>query len=289
MIWVYDTRTGKSVQKRGSAVICEYRSRLLVARFCENKHEPIWQTMINCEPLFIKETNLRIRKISCTNEYHSLDVNATGEDGTIASTLALIGGNRSGKSTLMEFATVAFRSLGGVRSDDEIEWNRQVLHPSTNGFCEFESGRGIYSVSVKGGKIVRHDSVHTVRSGAGTVEDCFLAYDTSMCREFLDRKNRNINEIYARLVLKDLYIGRVRNSIIWIDDIDLGLDAMNGREFVRLVLRKVAEGDNQVFMSSLSKECFGGLRREDQRILTSEGSSSLIKSTHEDVLKLRQV
>lgn len=231
---------------------------------------------------------MRIRKIQIKNETLELNISATSDDGTMSNVLALCGCNGSGKSTLLEFATAAFRSLSATANSNDAVWNRIVCDTSTRGYCEFETSRGIYSVAVENGKILRHDHSHTVNMASGTIEDGFLAYDPLVCRDFLGRKNRDIGAIYARLILKDLYLGRIRNSVIWIDDIDLGWDDSNATELVRHTVRRGAEGDNQVIMSAKNDICFRGLRSSNLRTLALERTSSSIDRILEDVMRLRQ-
>lgn len=210
-------------------------------------------------------------------------LNFCDASGTCATAVALIGGNGTGKTRLSQFVRACYTAI--VR--DETCSKRPVFDADAVGFVEFEGAKGVTSVRIEAGRATVTGERCEATIDAGTVNGGMLLYDTQMLRMHMPADATNIVAIRNRFVLKDLYVGRVRNSVIWIDDFDLGLDALNAGDFWRCVWRRSREFDNQLVCLALRSEAFVGLSSLALHVLPPT-SVRVMNELHADVMRLRQ-
>lgn len=99
-----------------------------------------------------------------------------------------------------------------------------------------------------------------------------LGYNSALCmRSFLSGSSLDSGGPgveMVRAVLTDLYKGEIRNSVIWVDSFDVGLDDSSAREFLKVLVKKSLERDNQLIVSTARRELLSGIGEDAVRQLS---------------------
>lgn len=200
---------------------------------------------------------MRIRRIEAEWPKGKVSIDLRGESGNPLSIIGIVGGNGSGKSLLKKMVIRLFRNAM-YPNTCFLDWDE------ISGYAEFEYGGAIATGVVKRGKIVQSlvfpDTVLKDRQILGGL----LSYEISL--------NNFTNagfEALSRNVLSDLYTGDIKNSVIWVDSFDIGLDSDNRKEFLRLLIRKSLEKNNQLIVSTAHKEALSEIDEQGIRNIGS--------------------
>lgn len=199
---------------------------------------------------------MRVRRLEADWGSGKATVDLRGESGSPLPIVGIVGGNGSGKSMLQKMALRLFRNA--MYPDTSFaDW------AAVSGYGELEYGGAIATGVVKQGKVVQSlvfpDTVLKERQVLGGL----LGYNSALCmRSFIsgvDLDSGGLGVEMARSVLTDLYKGDIRNSVIWVDSFDAGLDDSCAREFLRVLVKKTLERDNQLIVSTARRELLSGI------------------------------
>lgn len=206
---------------------------------------------------------MRVRRLEAEWDGGKATVDLRGESGSPLPIVGIVGGNGSGKSMLQKMALRLFRNA--MYPDTSFaDWDK------VSGYGELEYGGAIATGVIKQGKIVQSlvfpDTVLKERQVLGGL----LGYNSALCmRNFLNSSSDSggLGVEMVRAVLTDLYKGEIRNSIIWVDSFDIGLDDSCAREFLKILVKKSLERDNQLIVSTARRELLSGIGEDAIRQL----------------------
>jgi hypothetical protein len=208
---------------------------------------------------------MRVRRLEVDWGEGKATVDLRGESGSPLPIVGIVGGNGSGKSLLQEMALRLFRN--SMNPDTSFgDW------AIVSGYGELEYGSAIATGVVKQGKVVQGlvfpDTVLRERQVLGGL----LGYNSTLCmRSFISGGVLGLGGLGAemvRAVLTDLYKGEIRNSVIWVDSFDVGLDDSCAREFLKVLVKKSLERDNQLIVSTARRELLSGIGEDAVRQLS---------------------
>ena len=210
---------------------------------------------------------MRIRKIEI--DYgHGKKIVDFRKDGAYPSPLiGILGNTGSGKTLLMKSTLFLFRRMATN--------NVPVLWDKLSSTVEFDLGSTISTGVIKKGVITQNIADPDSRTSKLRYENGLLIYDDRRyISGFMAGSEFSVASIEG--VIKDLYKGEIRNSVIWVDNYDLGLDNKNSRDFLQLLMKKSLERDNQLVVSSTREESLELLGVENLRRL-SENRESVVE------------
>lgn len=173
---------------------------------------------------------MKVRKIRCKNDlFEPLDFN---KDSVI-----IKGGNGAGKSLVCRVICEAFKPAvtKNIQSSLEGDWT-----------VEFEVGAEIGAVSIRNGKIDSLGLLKKYISLEEKVNNCVVVYGSSRSmgpESFCG----GIRSSYA--ILHDLHMRQVSNSVIIIDDFDLGLTLPNQEKLFKHLRKNYAAKNCQLIIT----------------------------------------
>jgi ABC-type dipeptide/oligopeptide/nickel transport system ATPase component len=193
---------------------------------------------------------MRIRRLEVDWVCGKSVVDFRSESGSPLPIIGIVGNNGSGKSLLQSMALRLYSSSLGTNRIF-LDWDE------VSGYCEYEYNGSICTGMVKSGKIIQSIVHPNTVMGDRKVSDGCLFFDTS---GILDG-----NLIVP--VCSDLYRGEIRNSVIWVDSFDVGLDDNNAQEFLKVMVKKSLERNNQLIVSTVRRHLLSGIGEDAIRQL----------------------
>lgn len=199
------------------------------------------------------ELQVRLRRAKIEHEDIRIDVDFRQPGGLPLQSVAIVGGNCTGKSLLMHCALKLFQSTAQSTTQQRAFTNY------VNATIEFEYNGGIHAGVIKNGIITQKPSTTQMMIQSNRMSDGCLFYD------YRGRLNANIDQCHSfgqctcYMALRDFYRNEIRNCVVWIDDFDVGLDDQNAVTLFRLLLRKCFERDNQLIVTGHRAAVYEGL------------------------------
>lgn len=190
---------------------------------------------------------MRLRRVMVRGDFGKIELDLRGSEGSVLDLCGVIGGNGAGKSLITGLVARAWLSGWAGYSEREIS-----EHPyrGVDSEVEFDIGNGISTAVIKGGKVVQSlPKLGTVITEK-LIDNGLLAYG-SQIRLNVACTKLEAHSLAISLVLqplRDFYKFEVRNSIVVLDDWDMGLDDFCAREFLQLLVRKSLERNNQLIV-----------------------------------------
>lgn len=204
---------------------------------------------------------MRIRKVNLEWEGSSINLDFRGASGYVEDVVGIYGRNLSGKTLVQHLIITMWLTGLGIVKSSEGSWILDKL--KSDGFVEFDNDGEITVGIMKSGKIVQKPVVRMLQR-ATEVDGGILSY-------FSDRRIDDWGGRAIVPIITDMSGGGVRNSVIIIDDFDLGLDCFSAREFLGWLLRKSLERNNQLIVMSRSDGLYGSIGEERVRRLGGGG------------------
>ncbi len=213
---------------------------------------------------------MRLRKVTAQKGGLSLNVSFLGEGGFPTDVIGIVGGNLSGKTLLTRVILHTYvMSVAPLAHESSLLAMRGI-----DGSVEFEYS-GITLGVIREGKMVQRAVI-----GSGLRENGLtgglLVYDSVMrAHQTLTYPvggNVTFGENLVLQVLRDLYKGIISNSVIVVDDFDLGLDFSGAREFLSILVRKSLETHNQLIVTTKHASLLNGIPSTAHRNL-GDGTS----------------
>ena len=195
---------------------------------------------------------MRIRRLEAEWGGGKVNVDLRGESGNPLPIVGIVGGNGSGKSLLQKVGLRLFVTALDSRRCF-LDWD------DVSGYMECEYGGAISSGVVKKGKIIQNMVFPQSTMSAGILDNGCLFYSSSSL----------LSGNHVGAVLADLYKGKVSNSVLWVDSFDFGLDDSSAREFLKVLVKKSLERDNQLIVSTARRELLSGIGEDAVRQLSS--------------------
>jgi len=216
---------------------------------------------------------MRIRRIEVEWGNGKVSLDCRSEGNLPLPVVGILGSSASGRSMLMKMVLSSFRNTmhGSLTSFED--WKE------VSGYVEFDLGSAISSCVIRNGKIVQKLTYPDMDTREMTLSGGCLFY-SSQERLFFASKavsNQSFAETLIQPILHDLYKGNIRNSVIWVDDYALGLDDNVAQEFLRVLIRKALERDNQLIVSCDREGLLLGAGSEAIRVLRPSGTNLVEK------------
>jgi predicted ATPase len=204
---------------------------------------------------------MRLRRVTMRGLGMDVEMDFRGARGEYQQITGIIGGNGSGKTTLVESIGATLRRGSYLRKEVE-----RVV--------EFDIDGEIHSSVIREGAVVQGISKGFFSWRGFTVEgrpvrDALLVYD-SLVRVSHCARNYSTAPMAVGLVaqvLQDFYKWDIQNSVVVIDDLEMGLSDSSAREFLQALIRKVLEKDNQLIVTTRRESCLSLIPVESWRRL----------------------
>lgn len=210
---------------------------------------------------------MRLRMVQADWGQGLVSLDLTGEGGYPLPIVGVVGNNGSGKSVLMNMAARLFRDAVSTTPTCYLDWDK------IEGSAVFEYGRAISTAIMDKGKVIQRLVFPDMKQVGRNLENGVLIYDRMNAAMY------GGNQVHC--VLRDLYGGTIKNSVLWVDDFDRGLDEENCKRFLQVLTKKALEGDNQLVVSSMRQDLWRlGVELKCMRALTG-GEDYLAKATAE--------
>lgn len=212
---------------------------------------------------------MRIRKVEVTWPSGSANLDFRKKGGHPFPVVGIYGANGSGKSIAAEVVIKLFRS-------SVSQYNTFLDYDTVSGSVEFDLGSSIGTGVMRDGIIVQSLVYSGMKVEGKKITGGFLMYNNNS--RFCMKQSSVIEccgERVVNPVLSDLYNGDIRDSVIWVDSFDIGLDISCAREFLQLLIRKSLERDNQLIVSSCNRDSLLSL---GENSLSLGGGKNVVQS-----------
>ena len=213
---------------------------------------------------------MRIRRVQMDWGTGKADLDLRHENNIPLQAIGIVGGNDAGKTMLMNAVLRTFRSaLHDLVSFED--W-KQV---SCN--VEYDLGSAISTSVIKDGKIVQKLVYPEMLLEEAKLSGGILFYSTNQRAFFATKEasGRSFGQSLIYTVLNDLYKHKVTNSVIWVDDYNLGLSDDSALDFLQVLIRKSMEGDNQLIVSAHREAVLQGIGSQGIRVLRPSGTKAI--------------
>jgi hypothetical protein len=211
---------------------------------------------------------MRIRKVEVDWGNGKAALDCRHENNRCLPVIGLLGPTASGRTMLMKSVIRLFRNAmyDGTSFHDWKQVSCSV---------EFDLGSAISTGVIRSGEVVQKLVYPEMKFEQYKLTGGILVYGSEQRCHFAvkDESPRCFGESLIYTVLNDLYMGKVSNSVIWVDDFALGLDDDMAREYLRVLIRKSMEGDNQLIVSTDREVLLQGVGAEGIRVLGSSGTN----------------
>lgn len=172
-----------------------------------------------------------------------ISVDVRGEDGLVPRSFGIWGDTGTGKSLVFKMIRAAWMKSVSGRDDCEL-W------PGVSGYVTFEVEDEVFLVRVQDGIVEGNPGLGKL-SNIEKVQHCLAAYGDNRIWGVLEKQTLGERNVYW-LMRDAMRSGVARDSIILVDDFDMGLDS-GLREKVYAELFKIhASLGNQVILTGRS-------------------------------------
>jgi len=205
---------------------------------------------------------MRLRRATVKGLGMDIDLDFRGARGEYQQITGIIGGNGSGKTSVIE-------AVGSLL-------NRGVHHrKGVESSVEFDIEGEIHTAILKEGCIMQGINKGWFRSGliqygeGKPIREALLVYD-SLVRVSHCARNYSTAPMAVGLVaqvLQDFYKWDIQNSVVLVDDLEMGLSDSSAREFLQALIRKILEKDNQLIVTTRREACLSVIPVESWRRL----------------------
>jgi ABC-type dipeptide/oligopeptide/nickel transport system ATPase component len=206
---------------------------------------------------------VRLRKLEISTGEQRITIDTRNSGSVPLQALAIVGGNGVGKSLCMQVALRVFQSTA------QDNHQPTLFTKNIQATVEFEYQGGIHVGVIKDGVLIQKPSASGMLIEPRKLTDGCLFYDVKMRINALDSNNTSIGMAFTTMLLQDFYYNQIKNSLVWIDDFDLGLDSENARVLLQVALRKCLERDNQLIVTTRNRELVELLGQDSIRVLSS--------------------
>lgn len=208
---------------------------------------------------------MRVRRVMAEWQNGKAELDFRNDGGIPLPIIGISGPNGAGKSLLQLLALRCFKNSMSPNTVF-LDWD------DVSGSVEFEYGGAIATAMVHKGKIIQnlvfpHMTVDSMRMQGGVLGYSRHRFTWEFAR-WGDTKDIGLGEKGISSILHDLYKGDIRNSIIWVDDFDIGLDTVNASKFLQHLIKKSLEKSNQLIVSTMSVSALGGMGEDSKRVLS---------------------
>lgn len=211
---------------------------------------------------------MRIKKIELENEDTKAMIDMRNEAGYALQTVAIVGGNGSGKTLSMNMALRLFQSTAQPTAQDNSTAQR-YFGSTAQGLVEFEYNNSIHMGVIKDGYIVQKPTLSNMKYINGRLTDGCMFYGIQMRYKMMLEMNVSFAEATIRMLYSDIVKGDIRNCMIWIDDFDAHMDIMNARELFRNLMRACMAKDCQLICTSRVADSFTSIGERNIKHLSN--------------------
>jgi len=220
---------------------------------------------------------MKLRKANLRGLDFDLSVDFTNGSGRIQDVTAIFGGNQSGKSVLARFISICYGESALGESVIPLWFDKY------DGEVDFEVNGIVTTTVFRQGKFLQKANLpELVPVNRQLPEKLFdaLLFFNSYTRTSMLAMNENrgmptsIGLTYQ--LFSDFYNHQIRNSVILVDDFDLGLDRKNAGKLLEKLISKGLEGDNQLVITTRNALLLDSLDSGITRMLPS-GSESVVE------------
>lgn len=197
-----------------------------------------------------------------------ITVDVRGEDGVVPRVFGIWGATGTGKTLISKMIRSAWMSSVSDRIDYE-------LYSGLSGYVTFEAGEEVMVVRVEGGVVQGNEGLRGYTK-LEKREHCVVHYGKD--RVWSSGK-RTLGEAGLYWIFRDaLWSGAVRDSVVLIDDFDLGLDSISREKAYEAVFQLHAPLGNQLILLSrepvaaVGRSMKLGDRRDDWMLGVREGA-----------------
>lgn len=211
---------------------------------------------------------MRVRKVEVDWGTGKTSLDCRNEGGRVLPIVGLYGLNASGKTLLMRAVARSISASVG-RDMAFLDWDK------IKATVELDLGSTIATCVIEAGKVKQRLVGIDMKVDYPSLTDGAMFYEYGM-RAYIAHINvteLSFAESVMKPILEDLYKGKIRNSVIWIDDFSRGLDDSVARDFLQVLTKKSMEGDNQLIVSTERENLLVGMGPESRRPLRSSGTN----------------
>ncbi len=171
-----------------------------------------------------------------------ISVDVRGEDGVVPRSFGIWGGTGTGKTLLFKMIRAAWTK--SVLGRDDYE-----LYPGATGYVTFEADDEVYLVRVQDGVAEGNAGLGKL-SNLEKIQHCLTPYGSNRIGHSSEKQSLGERNVYW-LMRDALWSGVARDSIVLVDDFDVGLDSFS-RERVYYELFKLHGAlGNQVILTGI--------------------------------------
>lgn len=211
---------------------------------------------------------MRVRKVEVDWGTGRASLDCRNESGRPLPIVGLHGPNASGKTMLMRAVTRSISASVG-RDMAFLDWNK------IKATVELDLGSTIATCVIDAGNVKQRLVGVDMKVSYPNLTDGAMFYEYGM-RAYIAHINvteLSFAESVMKPILEDLYKGKIRNSVIWVDDFSRGLDDSVARDFLQVLTKKSMEGDNQLIVSTEREGLLVGMGPESWRPLRGSGTN----------------
>jgi len=211
---------------------------------------------------------MRVRKVEVDWGTGKASLDCRNSSGRVMPVVGLHGPNASGKTLLLR---AVCRSISASAGRDMVflDWD------NIKATVELDLGSTIATCIIDSGKVKQRLVGVDMKVDYPNLTDGAMFYEYGQ-RAYIAHINvteLSFAESVMKPILSDLYKGKIRNSIIWVDDFSRGLDDSVARDFLQVLTKKSMEGDNQLIVSTERESLLAGMGPESWRPLRSSGTN----------------